>query len=49
MEEFFYSCVLALMAFLPIFLVDVSSEESSSEDVQGTFLYLKKQAELRNR
>lgn len=29
-------------------LVDVSSEESSSEDVQGTFLYLKKQAELRN-
>lgn len=31
------------------FSVDLSSDESSSEDVQGTFLYMQKQAELRNR
>ena len=31
------------------FSVDLSLDESSSEDVQGTFLYMQKQAELRNR
>ena len=31
------------------FSVDLSSDESSSEDVHGTFLYMQKQAELRNR
>ncbi|XP_022779198.1 centrosomal protein of 164 kDa-like isoform X2 [Stylophora pistillata] len=30
------------------FDLDISSDESSSENVQGTFLYLKKKAELRN-